>query len=48
MTEKESADRMVEVLKNELKLQSDHFEKTAKGQADYYAQLAEKSVSNER
>ena len=39
---------MVEVLKNELKLQGDHFEKTAKSQAQYYSQLAEKSVSNER
>ena len=31
LSEKESADKMVEVLKNELKLQSEHFEKTAKG-----------------
>lgn len=39
---------MVDILKNELKLQNDHFEKTARAQADYYSQLAEKSIQNER
>jgi len=46
--EKESAEKMVEVLRNELRLQTDHYEKSQKSQADYYAQLAEKSVDNER
>ena len=46
--EKEAADRMVEVLKNELRLQTDHYETSQRSQADYYAQLAEKSVDNER
>lgn len=45
---KESAEKMVEVLKNELRLQTEHFEMTHRNQADYYAQLAEKSVDNER
>ena len=46
--EKEAAEKMVDILKNELRLQSDHFEKQARSQAEYYTQLAEKSVQNER
>ena len=34
--EKEAAEKMVDILKNELRLQSDHFEKQARSQAEYY------------
>ena len=39
---------MVTVLKEELRLQEDHFNKISGTQADYYSKLVEKSLADER
>ena len=39
---------MVDILKNELKMQGEHYERTQKTQNEYYTQLAERSATNEQ
>jgi len=46
--ERDEALKLVSTLKEELKLQEDHFNKISGTQADYYSKLVEKSLADER
>jgi hypothetical protein len=46
--ERDEAMKMIGVLKEELKLQEQHFAQTTGSQADYYTKLVDKSVQDEK